>query len=309
MNNESFIDDRSRGYQIPLAATNDPRRFCLEWIKPCGTPRVLDVGCACGDFAAALKKECAALIWGMEYNPRSLAVAKRTAAFEEVFQIDLNALNVETYSVFKGFFDYIVLGDVLEHLLEPQRVLAKLKTFLKERGRFLISLPNVAHASVKANLLMDVFEYTPVGLLDETHLRFFTYKTIPDFLAHEGLVIEDVKVTGLPYRGMQTRNVYAELPRAVKKQILSDRYSYVCQFVLNVRADCVKSREELCAVNRNKLVLDDTTLSDTLKALRVTALRDELFYWARLRKIRYFVLSKILTGAKRERYRRKWEKA
>lgn len=87
-------------------------------------------------------------------------------------------------------FDYIIFGDVLEHLKYPYSLLEKFKNYLSEKGKFIISLPNVAHACVKSNLLIDNFNYTKYGILDDTHLRFFTYKTIAKEFANINLYID-----------------------------------------------------------------------------------------------------------------------
>ncbi len=71
-------------------------------------------------------------------------------------------------------FDLVTYGDVLEHLLEPQDVLRETRNLLAPGGRVLISLPNIAFWTMRVKLLMGRFEYESMGLLDYTHLRFFT---------------------------------------------------------------------------------------------------------------------------------------
>lgn len=79
-------------------------------------------------------------------------------------------------------YDYIIFADVLEHLYRPDLVLEKCKKLLTEKGKIVFSVPNVAYNGLILNLLRDRFEYTPIGLLDDTHIRFFTYHTIVELV-------------------------------------------------------------------------------------------------------------------------------
>ena len=148
---------------------------------------VLDVGCACGDMGVALKKYKNAQIYGLEFNQESVKLAQETKAYEEVHQFNLDTLSENDFSQYKEKFDYIICGDVLEHLRYPRETLRILKTYLKENGYLIASIPNIAHMSIKANLLVNDFTYTPLGLLDETHIHLFTYKSIAEMLSNLGL--------------------------------------------------------------------------------------------------------------------------
>lgn len=84
----------------------------------------------------------------------------------------------------------IICGDVLEHLRDPLKALRFLTSYLSERGFFLISVPNIAFISIRLSLLLGKFDYNPDGgILDETHLRFFTRKSLVDLLKRAGLKI------------------------------------------------------------------------------------------------------------------------
>lgn len=215
---------------------------------------VLDVGCACGDMGKALFHEKKCRVWGCDYNPYSLQEAGKTEAYERLFPIDLNAFQPEDFPEFEGFFDFILLGDVLEHLLEPSESLLKLKRFLKPTGCFVVSIPNIAHMSIKMGLLNDEFNYTKTGLLDSTHLRFFTHKTFPSFFGNIGLKIEEVHGSIKPPNEEQLR----ELPRQCRKIIIKDLHSWVFQYVLRISLSD-EPLERLSEWNRKKL---DLTRSD-----------------------------------------------
>lgn len=144
---------------------------------------VLDVGCACGDMGDYLYTNKNCKMFGIEYDAESLDFARQRNIYDELFHLNMNETEIvnEALSKFQGYFDYIVCGDVLEHLYDPQTVVNNLKPLLKKDGYFIISLPNIAHGGIKLNLLNDDFTYNEYGLLDRTHIRFFTKKSILDF--------------------------------------------------------------------------------------------------------------------------------
>jgi 2-polyprenyl-3-methyl-5-hydroxy-6-metoxy-1,4-benzoquinol methylase len=91
-----------------------------------------------------------------------------------------------------------VAGDVLEHLPDPGAVLVRLGPLLAPEGRLFVSLPNVANVTVRLGLLLGDFDYTPRGLLDETHMRFFTRKTGRRLLTAHGFTIRSETATAMP---------------------------------------------------------------------------------------------------------------
>jgi len=95
-------------------------------------------------------------------------------------------------------FSAVVLADALEHCVDPWDNMITLHKKLAPKTRLLISLPNVAHIYVRAQLLVGTFRYEPRGLLDATHLRFFTNKTAKSMILHAGFQIESSRVTATP---------------------------------------------------------------------------------------------------------------
>lgn len=251
---KSAEEDRSTIYQTRAFTDNEEKSICLNYILP--EKRILDVGCACGDFAAILKERIPVTVWGMELNQGSIDIARKTGAFEDVYKIDLNNFNPEDFTRFYDFFDYIVFGDVLEHINFPQTILKKFKKLLNPSGEFILSIPNIAHASIKANLLLDDFSYTPCGLLDETHVKFFTYKTIASFLADINLEVVENRVTYWDKLGFQGTNPYSKLDVETKKMIFNDVHSYVLQYVMRVKVSDT-AREKLNEVNLEMLQVNE----------------------------------------------------
>jgi len=84
----------------------------------------------------------------------------------------------------------IVFADVLEHLRQPEEILSRCKQLLLPSGFVIASIPNIAHWSMRWNLLFGRFDYTNLGLLDRTHLRFFTYKSAFDLFEKSGYAVD-----------------------------------------------------------------------------------------------------------------------
>ncbi len=144
---------------------------------------VLDVGCATGRLGEYLQKNTACVVDGIEANAASAHIAQ--GYYRTVYPIDLEA--EDAFSLIGNSYDIIVLADVLEHLRYPEQVLQRLTKKLKPKGRFLISVPNVGHAAVMLQLLQGTFVYQQQGLLDKTHIRFFSQQNLTQFFAEAQL--------------------------------------------------------------------------------------------------------------------------
>jgi SAM-dependent methyltransferase len=149
---------------------------------PATARRILDVGCGEGGLGRALKElDPGRQVLGIERQP---AVAARAARhLDQAFTLDIETGDPD---IPPGTLDCIVYGDVLEHLVDPEQVLRRHKRFLGPDGMVLCSIPNVQHYSILTALLKSDFQYTTAGLLDATHLRFFTYSTFTKLLLDAG---------------------------------------------------------------------------------------------------------------------------
>ncbi|MGZ8852800.1 MAG: class I SAM-dependent methyltransferase [Thermoanaerobaculia bacterium] len=148
---------------------------------------ILELGCGEGALGDALKKRQKCRVVGVELDPRAAAVAKKR--LDDVYQGDV----LEIVSLIHETFDWIVGGDIVEHLAEPWPFLSDLRRISKPGGRLLLSIPNVANASLIADLLQGRFDYVYMGLTCVGHLRFYTRRSIEDMLTIAGWEIESVE--------------------------------------------------------------------------------------------------------------------
>jgi SAM-dependent methyltransferase len=153
--------------------------------------RALDVGAADG-FLSELLTARGWLVTALERDP--VLAERARGKCREVIVADLGA-GVPKLS---DPFDAIVCADVLEHLSDPLSTLTALRQSLARDGRIVVSVPNVAHLWVRLSLLLGRFDYGDRGILDRTHLRFFTYRTFLALVARAGLAVERLQVTPVP---------------------------------------------------------------------------------------------------------------
>ncbi|MDR3518910.1 MAG: class I SAM-dependent methyltransferase [Azospirillaceae bacterium] len=169
----------------------DPLARFAKRITPAAT--VLDLGCGpgvLGRFTTALKP---CVFDAVEGDPAAAAVAQ--PHYRDIVNADLQTADLAR-ALPDRRYDFIVLADVLEHLEAPGRLLRRLPPLLNPDGRLLISIPNVGYAGLVSELLAGRFEYRSCGLIDRTHVRFFTRASLYRFLALNGFAIaaEDVIV-------------------------------------------------------------------------------------------------------------------
>lgn len=151
--------------------------------------KVLDVGCAEGYFAKELqKKNCS--VWGIEID--SYAAKKAKKFCKEVFVRDIDKIN--TLPLKKGFFDYILLLDIIEHLKDQLSLLKFIQLYLKKGGSIIISTPNIAFISIRLGLLTGHFDYQKMGIMDKTHLHFYTKTSLQEIIKNSGLVVDKIDV-------------------------------------------------------------------------------------------------------------------
>jgi len=153
--------------------------------------RLLDAGAAGGHLGRAVRPRCSYLA-GVEPDPDLPDGARE--GYDEWRATDLAACGSWSEP-----FDVVVFADVLEHVARPEEVLARARGWLRDGGRLFVSLPNVANVTVRGALLLGRFSYAERGILDRTHLRFYTRKTARRLIEDSGFVVRSVVATAMPY--------------------------------------------------------------------------------------------------------------
>jgi 2-polyprenyl-3-methyl-5-hydroxy-6-metoxy-1,4-benzoquinol methylase len=160
-----------------------------------GENRILDVGCGAGNFGAFLKESgFASEVVGLEIDHQ--AASEAMTKLDEVFCVDLNQTTINEIfsSSYVKSFDYIICADVLEHLIDPWIVLKDLVGLLGPGGKVVASMPNVRHWTVWLPLIINgSWNYVDAGIMDRTHLRFFTKRNMQELFTSSGLKINEVR--------------------------------------------------------------------------------------------------------------------
>jgi 2-polyprenyl-3-methyl-5-hydroxy-6-metoxy-1,4-benzoquinol methylase len=170
--------------------TNDPLEVAgvLAALVPANS-KVLDVGCGTGSVTQIIAAISGARIIGLEPDPDRAAVARSRGL--EIINDYFTAEVVEKL----GLFNAIVFADVLEHLPDPTSVLQLATSLLKPGGCVVLSVPNVAHWSVRISVMRGRFDPAPYGIMDATHLRWFTRSSLLRWLAATGMTVDEVRPT------------------------------------------------------------------------------------------------------------------
>lgn len=167
-----------------------PRTELLTLIGDPG-PTFLDVGCWSGATAKAIKERFPAVTTtGIERDGRALAIAR--ARLDSVIAGDLEASPGPEAALANGTYSTILCADVLEHLVDPWSLLLRLRRLLAPGGRVVVSVPNVFNLQLIDNLARERWDYAPDGLLDVTHLRFFTRETLCLMLQETGYLVQSI---------------------------------------------------------------------------------------------------------------------
>ncbi len=157
---------------------------------------VLEAGCATGALAEAYRRINPRVSYiGIEKNAEAAAVARSSRRIDQVIVGDLETTELAELGLPEDgpTVDCLIFGDVLEHLIDPWTALARLGRLVREGGQILACIPNVQHYSVIVNLLQGKWNYQNEGLLDRTHLRFFTLSGIQELFATAGLRVFDIQ--------------------------------------------------------------------------------------------------------------------
>lgn len=193
---------------------------------------VLDVGTGSGALGRYLSQQLSCIVDGITHNEAEAQLAR--AHYRSVVVADLDA--AELADLFADArYDYIVCADVLEHLRAPERVLNACHAKLAEDGRLLVSVPNAGYIGLIGELMAGEFRYREEGLLDRTHLRFYTRHSLLRFLAEHGFASESIQEIVRELPDSEFGPVFDLLPPAVSRYLLGFDDGLTYQFVISCR--------------------------------------------------------------------------
>lgn len=219
--------------------------YMIKNIRP--NSSVLEFGPATGYMTKYLKEEMNCKVSIIEIDEEAYEKAL-------VYSEDGFCGNIEQYEWTKKFkgkkFDFITFSDVLEHLLNPEKALKTAIQFLKPNGYILISIPNIAHNAVIVDLMHNKFSYRKTGILDNTHLRFFTYESLQILFKQCELCTTDENSVNLGFEFVNFENSLNDVAENTARQLDLRPLGYVYQFLFQLKRkkDCTK--EEM---NKKKL--------------------------------------------------------
>ena len=212
-------------YSIDRTNPNFAANKILSLIRP--GARVLDVGCSTGYLSKILRNEFSCVVTGIELDRE--AAEKAVVVCDRVVVGNIEHLPL---SLFDGSsFDIIIFADVLEHLRDPRTVLRKVASWLSDDGFVLISIPNFGYRGVLLNLATGRFYRTSHGILDDTHIQFFTIPEIFTLLSDAGFfpVALDRTIKGLADSEFKNIKIQpsVELEALINQGPETDTYQFI----------------------------------------------------------------------------------
>lgn len=189
---------------------------------------VLDLGCGTGALGRWLQANGGCTIDGVTLSDQEASAAKtsyRTVAVDNLDTVDLAT------HFGQQRYDFIVCADVLEHLANPARILAQCRSLLAPNGALLVSVPNASYAGLIAELMQGRFDYRDEGLLDRTHLRFFTQATLLEFLNDNGWPAQSLECVHRELHESEFSSDFDQLPPTVARHLLSQPNALTYQLV------------------------------------------------------------------------------
>lgn len=217
------------------AYANSERSEMLKFV-PTTAARILDVGCSVGNFGSLLKKERNAEVWGVEIDPQASSIA--AGKLDRVICGEFSsALPLPRRS-----FDCVVFNDVLEHMVDPVPAIRHAAELVRESGQVIASIPNVRYFRNIWKLLIERnWQYEETGVLDRTHLRFFTKRSIRALFSDSSFEVETLAgINAVDYYDTEYRNWFRVLNRALFNTIEDMRWQ---QFAVVARPIPESSKE------------------------------------------------------------------
>lgn len=189
---------------------------------------ILDLGCGSGALGQYLAQTRGCTSDGVTWSPQEADHAR--AHYRRVEVADLE--NCDLLTLFGSQrYDYIVCADVLEHLRRPEQILSVCRQLLAPNGRLLTSVPNAGYAGLVAELLQGEFRYRKEGLLDTTHLRFFTRRSLTRFLSEQDWALDSLDTIRRELPESEFHIAFDQLPPSVARYLLGVPDALTYQFI------------------------------------------------------------------------------
>ena len=226
-NADASVQTSLHVYQRSVISGNqDSLSVIAKLIEPGQT--VLDLGMGTGGLGQYLSQHQSVVSDGVTLNAAEADIARHWYRNAVVADLDRDSL----HNLFgANLYDCIVCADVLEHLKAPQNILAQCKAMLKPGGRLLTSVPNAGYCGLVAELIQGEFRYRPEGLLDDTHLRFFTRASLQRFFAENGWVTKSIDTIQRNLMASEFRVAFDSLPPSVARHLLAVPDALTYQFI------------------------------------------------------------------------------
>ncbi|MBB6084098.1 class I SAM-dependent methyltransferase [Castellaniella defragrans] len=217
-------------YQFDPDDDSTPARIC----RLVGADRrVLELGCAAGAMSTVLARHYRCRVVGLEADSDAVAQARGLGVDARVADLDsphwADGLDAAA-------FDTVLAADVLEHLRDPLACLRRVRVLLGEGGRLVVSVPNIAHSGVLAALLCDAFPYRDTGLLDRTHVHFFTRSSLAHMLARAGFAIDTVQTVDTGPHHPEFSAYWDALPDALRQRLAGNPAGRAYQVIVRASA-------------------------------------------------------------------------
>lgn len=212
----------------PSAYFANIRRDLIQLIEPEQKGvKILEVGAGYGETLYYLKQS------GVANEAVGIDIFEDVENPERYKSIDrfifCNIEN-EEFPEYNNYFDLILLPDVLEHLLEPQKILRQLRNYLKPEGRIIVSMPNIRHYSALKKIFINGdFGYEDSGIFDQTHVRFYCKKNMQDLLIDNGYSIVNEESSIVNYQGKSMSKVLNRISFGAFEAFLSYQYFFVAK--------------------------------------------------------------------------------
>lgn len=174
-------------YEPNLNDINSQVYNIIKFVEP--NTRVLDIGCAIGKLGKYLKEQLHCYVVGIDVNPEYMTLCEKN--LDEFYLLDVNNHSLLEDFLKKQKFDFIILADILEHLIDADGFLYKLSNLINKGEYVILSLPNISFWEARLKLFLGIFEYTETGIFDKTHLHFYNLYYARKILSKKFSILEE----------------------------------------------------------------------------------------------------------------------